>query len=195
MTDAERGARLIFLNRTCFNGLWRVNRAGKFNVPFGRYTNPKILDADGLRAASAALSKAEIVRADFADVTRDLGAGDFVYFDPPYVPLSKSASFTAYASSGFGPADQERLLVELGRLRESGVMAMLSNADTDATRDMYGDFAIHLVTSARSINSKPSGRGHVGELIVTSWGVPGVDASEAQAPTGTVRATRVSSRA
>ncbi len=104
MTDAERGARLIFLNHTCFNGLWRVNRAGKFNVPFGRYTNPRILDADGLRAASVALARAEVKTVDFAEVARTLGPGDFAYLDPPYVPLSKSASFTAYARDGFGPA-------------------------------------------------------------------------------------------
>ena len=115
LDDAERGARLIYLNRTCFNGLWRVNRQGKFNVPFGRYTNPRIVDADGLRAASRALARTKLLAADFAEVTRDLGPGDFAYFDPPYVPVSKSASFTSYAREGFGPADQDRLLAELDR--------------------------------------------------------------------------------
>jgi DNA adenine methylase len=172
--DAERGARLIYLNRTCFNGLWRVNRQGKFNVPFGRYTNPRIVDADGLRAASRALARTKLLAADFAEVTRDLGPGDFAYFDPPYVPVSKSASFTSYAREGFGPADQDRLLAELHRLAAAGVTAILSNADTEATRALYSDFAVHLVTAPRAINSKGGSRGHVGELIVTSWGAPGV---------------------
>jgi len=193
MTDAARGARLIFLNRTCFNGLWRVNRSGKFNVPFGRYANPRIVDKDGLRAASRALAKAEIVAADFSDVTRSLGPGDFAYFDPPYVPVSKSSSFTAYAQGGFGPDDQLRLVAELARLKEVGVAAVLSNADTAATRELYKDFAMHRVTSARSINSQAAGRGHVGELVVTSWGAPGLhDLPQVVAP---AKAARVSSRA
>ncbi len=179
MTDAARGARLIFLNRTCFNGLWRVNASGKFNVPFGRYENPRIVDADGLRAASSALAGAKLLAADFSEVTRGLGAGDFVYFDPPYVPVSKSASFTAYARGGFGPADQERLLAELVRLRGEGAAAVLSNADTEVTRALYRDFAVHSVTSPRAINSKGGARGRVGELIVTSWGPPGVHSEEA----------------
>jgi DNA adenine methylase len=194
MTDAARGARLIFLNRTCFNGLWRVNRSGKFNVPFGRYTNPKILDADGLRAASAALAKAEVLAVDFAEVTRTLGPGDFAYFDPPYVPLSKSSSFTAYARDGFGPADQDRLAAELGRLKAVGVAAMLSNVDTPATRELYRDFSIHLATAPRSINSQASGRGHVGELIVTSWGPPGVQGGDAPAAAHAERSARVTPR-
>ncbi len=176
LPDVPRAARLIFLNRTCFNGLWRVNRSGKFNVPFGRYENPRIVDAEGLRAASRALAKAEVVAADFAEVTRSLGPGDFVYLDPPYVPLSKSASFTSYAEGGFGPADQDRLVAELARLRASGALAVLSNADTAATRELYRDFSMHLVTAPRAINSRGAGRGRVGELIVTSWGPAGVQA-------------------
>jgi DNA adenine methylase len=190
MTDVERGARLIFLNRTCFNGLWRVNRAGKFNVPFGRYTNPRIVDADGLRTASGALAKADLRVCDFGDVVRDLGPGDFVYFDPPYVPLTKTASFTAYAQEGFGPADQERLATEVGRLKQEGVLALLSNADTEVTRALYSDFTIRSATAPRSINSRPSGRGAAKELIVTSWGEP---TSPAMVPPK-ARVTRVSSR-
>jgi len=174
LDDVARAARLIFLNRTCFNGLWRVNRSGKFNVPFGRYANPRIVDPEGLRAAARALGRAELVTADFATVTASLGAGDFVYFDPPYVPLTKTSSFTAYAEGGFGPADQERLATELAVLRDRGVAAMLSNADTPVTRALYEQFSVQLATAARSINSKGASRGHVGELIVTSWGAAGV---------------------
>jgi DNA adenine methylase len=204
MSDVARGARLVYLNRTCFNGLWRVNKSGKFNVPFGRYENPRIVDPEGLRAASAALARAEIVAADFAEVTAGLGAGDFVYFDPPYVPVSKSASFTSYSAGGFGAADQERLVAELRRLRAAGVAAVLSNADTVATRELYADFAMQPVTAARAINSKASGRGRVGELIVTSWGPAGLPpAPVAVAATargrktaskGGARSPRVSSR-
>lgn len=192
MDDAARGARLIFLNRTCFNGLWRVNRDGKFNVPFGKYTNPRIVDDDGLLAASRALQRADVRLADFGDVTATLGAGDFVYFDPPYVPLSKTASFTAYARGGFGPIDQERLAAELARLRTEGVLAVLSNADTDVTRTLYRDFAIRLATSARAINSEGSKRGKVSELIVRNWGPPGIEGNDAAMPPK--KKSRVSSR-
>jgi DNA adenine methylase len=169
-SDVERGARLLYLNRTCFNGLWRVNAAGKFNVPFGRYENPRIVDEEGLRLASEALSRADILHADFEDATRGLGAGDFVYFDPPYVPRTKTSSFTAYASAGFGPGDQARLSRLLRELRDRGVLAMLSNADTEGARELYKDFAVEVVRAPRSINSNAKKRGNVNELLVTSWG-------------------------
>jgi len=193
LPDTLRAARLIYLNRTCFNGLWRVNQKGQFNVPFGRYTNPRIVDADGLHAASRALQRAAVEVADFADVTRALGPGDFVYFDPPYVPVSKTASFTSYAKGGFGPDDQARLAAELARLKAEGVLAMLSNADTEGTRALYADFAVHRATSPRSINSRASARGHVREIIVTSWGSPGLDPLD-PAPAA-ARSGRLSSRA
>ncbi len=169
-SDVERGARLIYLNRTCFNGLWRVNAAGKFNVPFGRYENPRIVDEEGLLLASAALARTDIVYADFAEVTQGLGAGDFVYLDPPYVPRSKTSSFTAYAAAGFGPKDQERLARELHALRRRGACAMLSNADTEEMRELYQGFVVHAVSAPRAINSNTKGRGAVSELLVTNWG-------------------------
>ena len=174
LSDVARAARFIFLNRTCYNGLWRVNASGKFNVPFGRYKNPRILDEDGLRRASTLLRDVVIAEKDFAEVTRNLKKGDFVYLDPPYVPLSKTAAFTAYASKGFGTKDQERLLRELVRLRARGVNAVLSNADTPQTRKLYEDFACHVATMPRSINSNATKRGAAAELIVTSWGEPGI---------------------
>ena len=174
LSDVDRAARFIFLNRTCFNGLWRVNASGKFNVPFGRYKNPRILDVDGLRAASAALRGVEIVQKDFAEVTRKLGKNDFVYLDPPYAPVSKTAAFTAYASGGFGPADQRRLVDELRGLRRRGAMAMVSNADTPETRELYREFACEVVAVSRPINSDATKRGDAAELIVTSWGSPGI---------------------
>jgi DNA adenine methylase len=191
MSDVARGARLIYLNRTCFNGLWRVNRSGKFNVPFGRHTNPRIVDPEGLRAAAAALARVEVRIDDFAEVTKTLGAGDFVYFDPPYVPLSRTASFTSYGASGFGPADQERLARELGELAKRGACAMLSNADTEVTRELYRDYAVHLASAPRAINSVAARRGDARELIVTSWGNPGVEATPAP---GTTPRVALSSR-
>jgi DNA adenine methylase len=171
MDNVERGARLLFLNKTCFNGLWRVNAAGQFNVPFGKYTTPRILDVEGLRAAHDALSSATIVRADFADVTRELERGDFAYFDPPYVPVSKTANFTAYASDRFGIEEQERLASELATLKVRGVKAMLSNAATKETKALYArhGFFADTIGAARAINSDPSKRGNVDELVVTTY--------------------------
>ena len=177
LSDVQRAARLIFLNRTCFNGLWRVNSKGEFNVPFGRYKNPTICDEPTLRAASAALADATIMHADFGDVTRDLGGGDrvdFVYFDPPYAPVSDTADFTAYAAGGFGFAEQERLARELAALRDRGVMAMLSNADTPEMRALYSEFEVHIVAAPRAINSDATKRGAAAELLVTTWGEPGL---------------------
>jgi DNA adenine methylase len=174
MSDVERAARFMFLNRTCFNGLWRVNSGGRFNVPFGKYKNPRILDEDGLRAASRALAGVEIVSRDFGDVTRRLGKRDFVYLDPPYVPVSRTASFTAYAKDGFTPQDQERLATELHALKRRGAKAMLSNADTRTTRDLYDGLALHVVRAPRSISCDGANRGDAGELVVTTWESPGI---------------------
>ncbi len=185
MTDVDRAARLIFLNHTCFNGLWRVNASGRFNVPFGRYKNPRILDEDGLRAASSALAKTEVLHGDFSLATRKLGRGDFVYFDPPYAPVSKTASFTAYARDGFNADDQERLLEEFRALDERGACAMLSNADTKEMRALYKQFAVHIVYAPRSINSDGAKRGNARELLVTSWGRKGIYEERLDAPART----------
>ena len=186
MSDVERGARFIFLNRTCFNGLWRVNSDGNFNVPFGRYKNPKIGDPVGLRAASKALKGVKLEHADFSDVTATLRAGDFVYFDPPYVPASKTADFTAYAVEGFGATEQARLVDELERLRTRGIFAMLSNADTPRTRALYKDFHYETVDAPRSINADGAKRGTATELIVTNWG-PKPTAKKPRARSGSAR--------
>jgi DNA adenine methylase len=171
MSDAERGARLLFLNKTCFNGLWRVNSKGVFNVPFGRYDNPRILDEDGLRAAHLALQHAEIVNDDFAALAGGLGPGDFVYFDPPYVPASKTANFTSYAADGFGAPEQERLASTMAELRERGVRAMLSNGATPEAEELYARHDLHVtrILAPRSINSDPTKRGDVAELVVTTY--------------------------
>jgi DNA adenine methylase len=166
LDDVERAARLIFLNRTCYNGLWRVNSKGKFNVPFGRYRDPRICDPDTLRAAARALAGATILCGDFTGATRDLGPRDFVYFDPPYVPVSKTADFTSYAAGGFDRADQERLVAEMRRLRSAGASVVLSNADTPATRALYKEFSKRSVAMPRPINSDTTKRGKARELVV-----------------------------
>jgi DNA adenine methylase len=174
MSQTARAARLLFLNRVCFNGLWRVNSKGKFNVPFGRYANPRIHDPEGLRAASRAFAGAEILSGDFTRATRNLGPRDFVYFDPPYVPLSRTAAFTAYAKDGFGPQDQDRLVTELARLKGEGVPALLSNHKTDGTLELYRDFAMSEVLARRTISREGSTRAPAAELLVTTWGSAGL---------------------
>lgn len=167
-SSSARAARLIFLNKTGYNGLYRVNRAGQFNVPFGRYKNPTICDADNLRAAARALRTAELRVADFSTVTRGARPGDAVYFDPPYLPVSKTASFTAYDRHAFELADHERLAVAFSRLDARGVAVLLSNSDTRATRRLFAPFRIDTVTVTRAINSNAQKRGPVAEILVSS---------------------------
>ena len=169
LTDPARGARLLFLNRTCFNGLWRENSKGKNNVPFGTYDDPKILDLPTLERAHRALAWVRLTSVDFEVACEGLVRGDFAYFDPPYVPLSKTASFTAYSAAGFSRKDQERLVVLLRTLKARGVHAMLSNADSPKTRELYSEFRMKKVQARRSINSDKSKRGVTGELVVMNY--------------------------
>ena len=159
-------ARMIYLNRTCFNGLYRVNKAGGFNVPIGRYENPTICDEDNLRACARVLRFAELLCADFASVLAVARAGDLVYLDPPYVPVSDTGNFTAFTAGGFGAADQERLVGVARRLKETGVTVLLSNADLPAVRALYAGFEMRAVSARRNINSKGGKRGAVGELLI-----------------------------
>ncbi|CUS03604.2 Modification methylase LlaDCHIA [Candidatus Promineifilum breve] len=169
LTLPERAARIIFLNKTCYNGLYRENRRGEFNVPFGRYKNPTICDEANLRAAARVLQGVDITRRPFATTLDYAKAGDFVYFDPPYHPLSATANFTAYDRAGFGPDDQRRLRDVFAALAERGVMAMLSNSDTPFIRELYAGFTIDQVFVARAVNSKANGRGKVAEVIVRNY--------------------------
>jgi len=172
MSSIARAARLIYLNRCGYNGLYRVNSSGQFNVPFGRYRRPLICDVDRLRSASAALKRAKIVCGDFEKSLRDVGPDDFVYLDPPYVPLSPTASFTAYAKRNFGLSDQERLAEALRRLATRKVPALLSNSDCATTRELYRGFDIDRVPARRAINSVGHGRGPVDEILVRSFDYP-----------------------
>ena len=157
----EIAARFIYLNKTCYNGLYRVNSQGRFNVPEGRYKNPDICNADRLRETSRALEKAVIRAGDFGSVVQP-GPGDLVYCDPPY-----DGVFTGYQASGFGENDQERLRDAASAWRRSGARVVLSNADTPAIRKLYRDFRIREATAPRPINSKGTGRGDSAELIIT----------------------------
>ena len=166
----QRAARTIFLNKTGYNGLYRVNRAGKFNVPMGRYTNPTVCDADNLRACSAALRGVELERRDFVEQASRARAGDFVYFDPPYDPMSPTSAFTSYAPGGFGIEGQRRLAQLFADLARKGVQVVLSNSDTPFIRELYRPFRVTPILASRSINSRGSRRGKVGEVLVTSFG-------------------------
>jgi DNA adenine methylase len=168
--DVARAAELLFLNRTCFNGLYRVNAKGWFNVPFGKYANPSICDEPTIRAASAALTGAEILCVDFAEAVKHAGPGWFVYFDPPYRPISATSAFCDYTQGGFGDEEQRRLADVCRALDESGVRWLLSNSDPpDGFFDgLYRGFRIDRVRAARAINSKGDGRGKISEIIVSN---------------------------
>jgi DNA adenine methylase len=169
LTLAERAARTIFLNRTCFNGLYRVNSKGRFNVPFGRYASPTIVDAPNLRACSRALRPARVECAPFQAVLGEARRGDFVYFDPPYHPRSKTSQFTGYAPGGFTAEHQRELARAFAALDRRGVLLMLSNSDTPLIRELYQGFRIVEVQATRSINSKAGRRGAITELVVLNY--------------------------
>jgi DNA adenine methylase len=178
LSPTARAARLIYLNRCGYNGLYRVNSSGQFNVPFGRYRDPVICDEPRLRAAAAALKHATIVCRDFASTLKRVGPDDFAYLDPPYVPLSATSSFTAYAARNFGSADQQRLADVLRSFAARKVPALLSNSDCQTTRDLYRGFdPILSVPVRRAINSVGHGRGPVDEILVRSFDYPVATAS------------------
>jgi DNA adenine methylase len=169
---AERAARLIYLNKTGYNGLYRVNRQGRFNVPFGRYDNPKICNEPRLRAASEALRGrgVSIKVADFEALSERAEPGDAVYFDPPYVPLTKTASFTGYHSESFGAEEHRRLAEAFTSLTGRGVAAVLSNSGGKETRKLYlgARIEVEKVMVGRPINSSAGKRGAVAELVVSN---------------------------
>ncbi|BAZ33296.1 DNA adenine methylase [Cylindrospermum sp. NIES-4074] len=170
-TNLEQAARLIYLNKTCFNGLYRVNSQGKFNVPLGRYKNPGICHEDLLRSASEALSRAEIQQADFTQVLNHATSNDdFVFFDPPYYPISNTSYFTAYSRNSFHQKDQERLRDTCAELASRGVKVMVCNSDCEFIRKIYEEinFHIHSIKASRAINSNIKNRGLIYEVLITS---------------------------
>jgi len=169
--DAEKAARILYLNKTCYNGLFRVNNAGEFNAPFGNYRNPNIINAPALRAASAYLNTAavRITSLDYAKVLRTLPEGTFVYLDPPYDPVSDTSSFTGYTKDGFTRDDQVRLRECCDGLNAKGIQFMLSNSATDFIREQYTAYSITIVRAKRAVNSDAAKRGEVDEVVVRNY--------------------------
>jgi DNA adenine methylase len=172
----ERAAQIIFLNRTCFNGLFRFNSKGEFNVPQGRYNNPKILDADNLVKVSQLLSVAEIQKADFREIKNKVNENTFVYYDPPYRPLNQTSSFTAYSKDRFGDPEQIALATLFSELNKRGAKQMLSNSDPKNHNpedhffdDLYKDFHISRIPARRAINSAGNKRQAINEIVVTNY--------------------------
>jgi DNA adenine methylase len=168
-SSVHKSALFFFLNKTCFNGVYRENPRGEFNVPFGRNNLQMIFDEQTLKEASRALKKTSITSGSYEKILEKAVAGDFIYFDPPYVPLSKTASFTKYTSNGFGHEHQVALRDAFMDLSDRGCLIMLSNSSADEVRELYKDFFLHEVQASRSINCKAQGRGKITELIVTNF--------------------------
>ncbi|MCS4488101.1 DNA adenine methylase [Streptococcus sciuri] len=170
MSDTERAARILYMLRVDFNGLYRVNSKNQFNVPYGRYKNPKIVDENLILSISKYLNEnsIQIMNGDFEKAVEDVKAGDFVYFDPPYIPISETSAFTSYTHEGFSYDDQVRLRDTFKRLSEKGVHVMLSNSSSPLVYELYKDFTIHSIEVTRANGAKASSRGKVSEVIVTN---------------------------
>ena len=163
----ERAARMIYLNRTCYNGLYRVNTKGLFNVPFGTYKNPLICDAEGLRAASYALRHADLRCADYQEILRDAAQpGDFIYLDPPYHPIARRSNFKRYTAESFSENDQRMLASMVKKLVEHGCYVLLSNSSCDFILNLYQKYEIFEVAAKRNINKDPQKRSGVKEVLV-----------------------------
>jgi len=172
LSPVERASRFIYLNKTCFNGLYRENSKGEFNVPFGKYKRPKICDEENLRAVSEFLNsvEVEILNADYRETCKLAEAGDFVYLDPPYIPVSKTSGFTSYTGSGFGEEDHRKLAEVFKELSEKGCFVMLSNADHPLIRELYRGFKLVEITTNRAINCKGGRRKGSGkELLIMNY--------------------------
>jgi len=169
LSRIERASRMLYLNKTCFNGLWRVNSRGQFNVAFGNYTNPQIVDESALRTASNVFKQAELYCADFEEVLENAKSGDFVYLDPPYVPLSSTANFTGYTPYSFTKEDHLRLKKVFTKLVKKGCFVALSNSNTQIVKELYGRYNIKTISAPRAINCNPQKRGAIQELLILSY--------------------------
>lgn len=171
MSAVEKAARIIYLNKTCYNGLFRVNQAGQFNSPYGRYKSPNIVNKPTMLAMSNYFNENNItiLDGDYKDALRELRKGAFVYFDPPYLPISTSSSFTGYTENGFSLKEQVELKNECDKLNAKGIKFLLSNSDHPKIRDLYRDYTIITVQARRSINSKGNKRGDINEVLVFNY--------------------------
>lgn len=169
-SDTRKAARFIFLNKTCFNGLYRVNAKGQFNAPFGSYKDPKICDAENIRACSEHLNQnTTILLSTFSDVVKRAKKYDLVYFDPPYAPLSATSNFTGYSKQGFDVEMQVKLRDCMDKLTDKGVYVMLSNSSAPLIYDLYEEYYIDEVMASRAVNSKATKRGKVKEVVVRNF--------------------------
>ncbi|MEG1008967.1 MAG: DNA adenine methylase [Clostridia bacterium] len=172
LTNIQKAARIIYLNKTCYNGLYRVNSLGEFNSPFGKYKNPNIVNSQVLKAVSNYFNNSNItfLNGDFEDSVNNISKGSFVYFDPPYSPISKTSNFTGYNENGFGDLEQIRLKKLCDELNKKGVNFLLSNSDCKFIRDLYKDYEIIEIKAKRSINSSGNKRGKVSEVLIRNYG-------------------------
>ena len=171
ISPVERAARIIYLNKTCYNGLFRVNRAGEFNAPWGRYKNPNITNETTIRAISGYLNRARVtvLCGDYREALKGIRRGSFVYLDPPYMPLSSSSSFTGYTAEGFGPQQQIELKRQCDLLDKRGIRFLLSNSCCDFIEDLYRDYIVERVSAKRAINAKADKRGAIDEVLVRNY--------------------------
>ena len=170
-TEVQRASRIIFLNKTCYNGLFRVNSQGQFNVPFGKYKNPNILDIAVLKAVNKYLNENQvrILNSDFQEAVKDAKRGDFIYLDPPYDPVSETASFTGYDVNGFNKQEQRRLKEVFDDLNSRGCHILLSNDCTEFIEDLYKDYLHTKISAIRAINCNGKKRGKVDEILVKNY--------------------------
>lgn len=169
LSPVARAARLIYLNRTCYNGLYRENAKGIFNVPMGAYTHPNICQKETLRSASDALQSTQITHASFDHVLNSATSDDLVYFDPPYHPRNQTSNFTQYSRFAFQEAEQRHLQDVFGMLAKRGIRAMVSNSDTELIHEIYQGYRIITVEARRAINVQREGRGKINEVLVFNW--------------------------
>ncbi|HII16218.1 MAG TPA: DNA adenine methylase [Nanoarchaeota archaeon] len=169
LSKTERAARFIYLNKTCFNGLYRVNSKNGFNVPMGSYKKPSIPDEEDIMLASKLLQNVKIKNMHFSEVLNHASKGDFVYMDPPYYPVKEGKSFTSYTANDFSADDHRHLAEVYGKLSKKGALAMLSNSDTPFVGDLYSEYDITPVQAKRMINSNGKGRGEVSEVVVRNY--------------------------
>lgn len=171
LSNIKKASRVIYLNKTCYNGLYRVNNSGEFNSPFGRYKNPNIVNETTIRAVSKYLNtnKITILNGDFEEALKGIKKGSFVYFDPPYHPVSASSNFTGYVQGGFDIYEQVRLRDLCNKLNEKGINFLLSNSATQFIEDLYKDYKISYVKANRSINSNAKKRGEIDEVLIRNY--------------------------
>ncbi|WP_434334366.1 Dam family site-specific DNA-(adenine-N6)-methyltransferase [Mycoplasma capricolum subsp. capricolum] len=171
LSNVKKASRIIYLNKTCFNGLYRVNKDGYFNTPFGRYKNPSILNKQNILNVSKYLNEnnIQILNKDYKEILELAKPGDFIYLDPPYMPISQSSSFTSYTQDGFDIQQQIELKEQCDLLTKKGIKFLLSNSDCHFIRELYKDYEILVVKAKRAINSKAEKRGHINELLISNY--------------------------